>query len=77
MCCLQGKAFYLGPKNMQNFFLGTNVSSSSVLCCARHENSACHKSSLLLLVCPLKLLIHGMQVAGTAATALRNHILCR
>ena len=28
---LQGKAFYLGPKNMQNFFLGTNVSSPSVL----------------------------------------------
>jgi len=24
---LQGKAFYIGPKNLQNFFLGTNVSS--------------------------------------------------
>ena len=23
---LQGKAFYLGPKSLQNYFLGTNVS---------------------------------------------------
>ena len=27
---LQGKAFYIGPKNLQNFFLGTNVSSSLI-----------------------------------------------
>ena len=25
---LQGKAFYLGPKSLQNYFLGTNVSTS-------------------------------------------------
>ena len=24
---LQGSAFYLGPKSLQNYFLGTNVSS--------------------------------------------------
>ena len=24
---LQGKAFYLGPKNLQSYFLGTNVST--------------------------------------------------
>ena len=27
---LQGKAFYIGPKNLQTFFLGTNVSSSMI-----------------------------------------------
>ena len=28
---LQGKAFYLGPNSLQNYFLGTNVSTSQKL----------------------------------------------
>ena len=28
---LQGPAFYLGPKNMKSYFLGTNVSASPAL----------------------------------------------